>query len=178
MDAVRDAYLASPEGGAGSKQQPYGYGGLDNFENLIAVADALGVSTDYLLGRDVPEPSGAMGIWHNGDPEEPGSYIVFVKTCFEPRLSASVMQWDGGAWSQFGVEIPDEWTVYLWTERPKINTANANDECSLGAPCKTGISQSGKCGAAAYCDEPVDCCLNCGKACGCRCGWIEEDSEC
>lgn len=42
------------------------------------------------------------------------------------------------------------------------------------AKCITGKSGSGFCGAAAYCDEPVQCCAACKKDCNCRCGWLEE----
>lgn len=42
------------------------------------------------------------------------------------------------------------------------------------AKCITGKSGSGFCGAAAYCDEPVQCCAACKKDCNGRCGWLEE----
>lgn len=46
-------------------------------------------------------------------------------------------------------------------------------ESALNNSCKTGASPSGHCGAAAYCEEPVDCCMNCGKECNLRCGHME-----
>lgn len=42
------------------------------------------------------------------------------------------------------------------------------------AKCITGKSSSGFCGAAAYCNEPVQCCAACKKDCNIRCGWLEE----
>lgn len=45
---------------------------------------------------------------------------------------------------------------------------------SIGAPCITGKSRSGICGAAAYCEEPVNCCAACKNDCNGRCGWLEE----
>lgn len=42
------------------------------------------------------------------------------------------------------------------------------------AKCITGKSSSGFCEAAAYCDEPVQCCAACKKDCNIRCGWLEE----
>lgn len=40
--------------------------------------------------------------------------------------------------------------------------------------CITGQSGSGRCGAAYYCTEPVDCCAKCNNDCNGRCGWIEK----
>lgn len=40
--------------------------------------------------------------------------------------------------------------------------------------CTTGQSRSGRCGAAYYCAEPVDCCAKCNNDCNSRCGWIEK----
>lgn len=40
------------------------------------------------------------------------------------------------------------------------------------AQCITGQSGSGICGAAAYCDQPYDCCAQCDEDCNGRCGWI------
>ena len=40
------------------------------------------------------------------------------------------------------------------------------------ARCITGQSGSGICGAAAYCDQPYDCCAQCDEDCNGRCGWI------
>ena len=40
--------------------------------------------------------------------------------------------------------------------------------------CITGQSGSGRCGAAYYCAEPVDCCAKCNDDCNSRCGWIEK----
>ena len=45
---------------------------------------------------------------------------------------------------------------------------------SIGRPCITGKSGSGICGAAAYCEEPVNCCAACKNDCNGRCGWLEE----
>lgn len=40
--------------------------------------------------------------------------------------------------------------------------------------CITGQSGSGRCGAACYCTEPVDCCAKCNDDCNSRCEWIEK----
>lgn len=43
--------------------------------------------------------------------------------------------------------------------------------------CITGKSGSGICGAAAYCDNPYNCCLQCPEDCNSRCEWIEESCQ-
>lgn len=42
------------------------------------------------------------------------------------------------------------------------------------AKCITGKSDSGICGAAAYCDTTYKCCTQCPDDCNSRCGWLEE----
>ena len=44
-------------------------------------------------------------------------------------------------------------------------------------PCKTGLSKSGACGSAAYCEAPYSCCKECKKECSLRCGWIREEID-
>lgn len=40
--------------------------------------------------------------------------------------------------------------------------------------CITGLSPSGHCGAARYCNQPHDCCQDCPEDCNVRCGWINK----
>lgn len=58
----------------------------------------------------------------------------------------------------------------------EIREVRETEQCIETEPakCITGKSSSGFCGAAAYCDEPVQCCAACKKDCNCRCGWLEE----
>lgn len=44
------------------------------------------------------------------------------------------------------------------------------------AKCITGKSQSGICGAAAYCDATYKCCAQCPDDCNSRCGWIPKEN--
>ena len=89
---------------------------------IVAVADALQCSVDYLLGRA----------------EEP---LVL-----------------------FGVKSETEEVSYWGT--------------ALNASCKTGISPSGYCGSAAFCNKEHTCCLNCDDtSCNGRCGWIDDAAE-
>ena len=51
------------------------------------------------------------------------------------------------------------------------------EKTPLNSHCKTGKSPSGHCGAAAYCNEPYDCCAQCPNDCNSRCGWISAKEE-
>lgn len=53
-------------------------------------------------------------------------------------------------------------------EKPK-----RDNEMSGPAKCITGKSNSGICGAAAYCDTEYSCCAQCPDDCNSRCGWLE-----
>lgn len=48
-----------------------------------------------------------------------------------------------------------------------------DNEVSGPAKCITGESNSGICGAAAYCDTEYKCCAQCPDDCNGRCGWLE-----
>ena len=58
----------------------------------------------------------------------------------------------------------------------EIREIRETEQCIETEPakCITGKSSSGFCGAAAYCDEPAQCCAACKKDCNIRCGWLEE----
>lgn len=49
-----------------------------------------------------------------------------------------------------------------------------DNEVSGPAKCITGKSNSGICGAAAYCDTEYNCCAQCSDDCNIRCGWLED----
>lgn len=162
-------------------------GGLWSAEarRLAAVADLLGCSIDYLLGRtDTPEvvpnldTTGEAGAetrdvpnlgtgWRTGDPEEPGTYAVIGDDPGSQTQMLERWDWDGKQWTVYGEPVKDYgFLVKCWIPLPpKVGT------------CITGMSGSGRCGAAAYCAEPVECCLQCDKDCNGRCGWIGEDGN-
>lgn len=139
-------------------------------KRLIETADLLGCSIDYMLGRDVPEkpisdvPNWGTG-WRTGDPDKAGTYAVIG---YDPGGADQMLEswdWDGEQWTILGAPITDyDFQVRCWIPLPpKIGT------------CITGMSGSGRCGAAACCSEPATCCLQCDKGdCNSRCGWIEE----
>lgn len=142
-------------------------------KRLIETADLLGCSIDYMLGRDVPEkpisdvPNWGTG-WRTGDPDKAGTYAVIG---YDPGGADQMLEswdWDGEQWTILGAPITDyDFQVRCWIPLPpKIGT------------CITGMSGSGRCGAAACCSEPATCCLQCDKDdCNGRCGWIKEDGN-
>nr|DAK95994.1 MAG TPA: chromosome partitioning protein [Caudoviricetes sp.] len=136
---------------------------------LAAVADMLGCSIDYLLGRtDTPGIVSNLGTgWRTGDPEEPGTYAVIGEDPGSPTQMLERWDWDGKQWTVYGEPVKNYgFQIQCWIPLPpKVGT------------CITGMSGSGRCGAAAYCAEPVECCLQCDKDCNGRCGWIQEDGN-
>ena len=182
----------------------------DEAFRLIATADLLGCSIDYLLGRtDVKGVSEApaaesekcvkVDTWHTGEPPEPGTYIGLIRYTATGILVPDEVEREDGQWLLCGLPIDDvDFTLVCWTEYPELPKSPLN--CAVPVPdvpaadpenvstltpdsayedsCITGMSGSGRCGAAHYCSEPHDCCLQCDKDCSARCGWIgnEEDT--
>lgn len=61
--------------------------------------------------------------------------------------------------------------------RPKAKSVPYLDT-AVNASCRTGISPSGYCGSAAFCNNEHTCCLNCDDtSCNGRCGWIDDAAE-
>lgn len=88
--------------------------------HLIAVADLLGCSIDYLLGRDAPEPEQEPGsCWNTGDPEDCGKYIVVYGFVGERKDMANEAYWDGTGWHLFGHDLPEELVISAWTPVPE-----------------------------------------------------------
>lgn len=162
---------------------PYGYTfTLKDAQRLISIADAFGCSLDVLLCRDpkwydVPESDtkpmkenvSNSGTWRTGDPDELGTYILLMRFDSHAPERTELWEWNGACWEDFvGPHDPDvDGEILGWIPMP----GQANSP--LNNSCKTGMSPNSHCGAAACCEEPVDCCLNCGKECNMRCGWME-----
>lgn len=85
-----------------------------------------------------------------------------------PPVEISV-RWIDNAWKfKDGIAVTGKclrWYPLPPEEIPEKTAINNN--------CKTGMSPSSHCGAAAFCEEPVDCCMNCDKGCNLRCGHME-----
>lgn len=89
-------------------------------QRLIATADMLGCSIDYLLGREIPETAFlAANVWHVGNPEEKGDYIVLYWDTIGD-LCVESMRWTGTCWIIYGFEPPEDWIIHSWTAFPKI----------------------------------------------------------
>ena len=145
-------------------------------KRLIETADLLGCSIDYMLGR-TDEVNPAKNVpnldtgWRTGEPDKPGIYVAvcYMSGAQEPLLDR--WHWDGEQWrlrSSSGLLAKEvDCSPQFWIPSPP----------DAGC-CITGMSGSGRCGAAAFCLEPAACCLQCDKDdCNGRCGWIKEGSN-
>lgn len=92
----------------------------DEAQRLVATADLLGCSVDYLLGREAP--AAAAGIWKSGEPEATGDYIVVYDFDHDSKAMIDKMHWDkyDRLWTIFHAPLPDGVTVHLWTEVPEV----------------------------------------------------------
>lgn len=159
---------------------------------LIATADLLGCSVDYLLGRTdsvttdpapkpAPENVPKCGTWQTGDPSEPGEYVCLVRYDDLGSLVPEPCDWEDGRWFMHGIPMADSGVILdFWSPYPTKSTAPQNQLWSTPQPiqfCITGMSGSGLCGHAAYCPEPCTCCLQCDKDCSLRCGWIDAEEQ-
>lgn len=93
----------------------------DEARHLVATAELLGCSTDYLLGRDVPaQPEAAGGGWKTGTPPKPGDYVVvhYFRGSKCPPKQADPAWWNGKEWVMFRMPLPDDVVIAAWTEFP------------------------------------------------------------
>lgn len=157
-------------------------------QKLIATADLLGCTLDYLLGRTeyncfigvdlgvpaAPEKCVNIDTWRTGDPEEHGEYAVMVQYDPDEKAHLSDMLW-GGEWLDSGAAIKElGFEVLCWTPLPDVSNLTPK-KFPLNEGCITGMSPTGHCGAAACCDEPFTCCLQCPYPCNSQCGWSNAD---
>lgn len=170
------------EGGKKPSVQDRMPGGIwaDEAIHLIAVADLLGCSIDYLLGRDenvskldtklLEVNVSDSDTWHTGEPPEPGEYVVVYEenTSTGTYTESQTDKWDGVRWRYIDSSGAD---IVAWAYLPTVQQSPLNNSCI------TGMSPSGHCGAAAYCNSDVDCCLQCDQECNGRCGWIEKEEN-
>lgn len=92
----------------------------DDARHLVNTAELLGCSVDYLLGRDVPETGPSTGMWHTGEPEEAGEYIAMYDLYWGGDIIAGQIHWDDAGWCLYDIPMPNNGTVYLWTEVPDV----------------------------------------------------------
>lgn len=80
--------------------------------HIVAVADVLQCSVDYLLGRtedrqshlnNVVEPMSNSGTtWQTGYPEEAGDYLLILKDPYSSTLNYEHWNWNGTVWEHAG----------------------------------------------------------------------------
>lgn len=77
------------------------------------------------------------------------------------------------SWTDFSKKLIEK---YGKKQKPvKMVAVDEPEEKTDGpAKCITGKSQSGICGAVAYCNMTYKCCTQCPDDCNSRCGWLEE----
>ncbi len=92
--------------------------------NLCKVADLLGCSIDYLLGRtNVVDSASSGGTgWQTGTPEKPGLYVTVVILPGDARLTKR-LEWDGEYWRI--PRLPDtkldsDMNVAFWIAMPEV----------------------------------------------------------
>lgn len=158
--------------------------------HIVAVADVLQCSVDYLLGRTedreshlsnaVPQkPVSYQGTtWQTGNPDEAGDYLLILEDPYSATLSYEHWNWNGTAWEHaggHGRHYPDiDGEILGWTHLPKSPYAKGG---VFNNSCITGMSPSGHCGAAACCPNECTCCLQCSEDCNIRCGFIDDVAE-
>ena len=168
----------------------------ESARKLIATADLLGCSIDYLLGRtDVkgvaaapsaePEKCVKVDTWHTGNPPEPGDYIAYG--FWDDDEACDMATWNDDGWDMDTVCLD---SISAWAYPPDKavpvsdvpvadpeNVSTLTPDSAYEDSCITGMSGSGRCGAAYYCSEPHDCCLQCDEDCSARCGWPDAEEE-
>ncbi len=92
--------------------------------NLCKVADLLGCSIDYLLGRtDVVDSASSGGTgWQTGTPEKPGLYFTVVTLPGDVRVT-NRLEWDGKDWrlpSLPDTKLDSNMKVAFWIAMPEV----------------------------------------------------------
>lgn len=115
---------------------PFGYSCyLPEISRLIALADMLDCSLDYLLCRtDVKEvvpaspavPESGTG-WNAGKPEAYGTYAAYVQFDGSSTKVLRELLWTGDEWLYRGVKLPECDKVCRWIERPDFLQGDAED---------------------------------------------------
>ena len=111
--------------------------GVNTTKTLIATADLLGCSIDYLLGRtDVkgvaeapasePEKCVKVDTWHTGDPPAPGRYIAYG--LWDEEEACDMATWNEDGWDMDTVCLD---SISAWTYPPD-RTAPDSDAPAAG----------------------------------------------
>ena len=88
-------------------------------------------------------------------------------------FNAGTDQEESIGWTEFSKKLIEKYGKKQ--KAVKMVAVDEPEEKTDGpAKCITGKSQSGICGAAAYCNMTYKCCTQCPDDCNSRCGWLEE----
>lgn len=88
-------------------------------------------------------------------------------------FNAGTDQEESIGWAEFSKKLIEKYGKKQ--KAVKMVAVDEPEEKTDGpAKCITGKSQSGICGAAAYCNMTYKCCTQCPDDCNSRCGWLEE----
>ena len=79
-------------------------------------------------------------------------------------------------WNDFAKELISRFGKKKPVKMASVVEEEPENAIPRPAKCITGQSESGICGAAAYCDKGYNCCSQCLDDCNGRCGWIQEKS--
>ncbi|MBU3820030.1 MAG: hypothetical protein H9864_06645, partial [Candidatus Faecalibacterium intestinavium] len=108
-----------------------------------------------------------------GEPETKYTWAKFIKFCKENGLIENPTAAAGTA-PQNAPIASDAQSSPCLSSGADVPT---EEKTPLNSHCKTGKSPTGHCGAAAYCNEPYECCAPCPNDCNSRCGWISAKEE-
>lgn len=119
MDTRPDTYLPADRGMD-----------LEQGRRLIAIADALDCSLDYLMLRtDNPKVNAAQEsapidaatapVWQIGAPPKTGRYLCRLKMANEAKLHENKLIWSDDAWTLYGDPLPDGVLVLAWWPLPE-----------------------------------------------------------
>lgn len=101
---------------------------VSDVKALVAAADVLGCSIDWLLGRDVPSPmeelaKAAVSGWQTGDPDESlagDRFVVLTKWSTYGVVKPHVMEWSGDYWDYSGHNAVEAGAIIIgWMPMPE-----------------------------------------------------------
>ena len=81
------------------------------------------------VGKNQPQGTLSAEITQKstGQPEEPGNYIAVYDYDNDGELTTEEMYWNSHGWILYRMPLPEECTVYFWTEVPGIPKTAKNE---------------------------------------------------
>lgn len=117
------AELEKHEAGEGITDQTYIMGiYVNDLLKILRLADTLGVSIDWLLGRKLPEKTSGNA-WQTGEPPEPGCYVLAYRdVCGTGVCEYDYVRYDEKrGWLLYGSEIADVGIqAVAWIRTPEV----------------------------------------------------------